>query len=90
MIERKDMEEDTGAEVIEMRRTEDGLGFNIRGGRDSEYVQFRLIHKQNWFEPVLIEPFWSTNQKEDNGIFVSKIRERGTAAEVRILTHNDS
>lgn len=53
------MMEETGAEVIEMRRTEDGLGFNIRGGRDSEYVQ------------------------EDNGIFVSKIRERGTAAEMQ-------
>lgn len=36
------MMEETGAEVIEMRRTEDGLGFNIRGGRDSEYVQFRV------------------------------------------------
>ena len=34
------MMEETGAEEIEMRRTEDGLGFNIRGGRDSEYVQF--------------------------------------------------
>ena len=39
------MMEETGAEVIEMRRTEDGLGFHIKGGRDSEYVQFRLIHQ---------------------------------------------
>ena len=44
---------------IELRKSEDGLGFNIRGGRDAEYV------------------------KEDNGIFVTKIRDRGTAAEVR-------
>ena len=43
------MMEETGAEEIEMRRTEDGLGFNIRGGRDSEYVQFRVdSHQFDW------------------------------------------
>ena len=33
---------------------------------------------------------WSTNQKEDNGIFVSKIRVLGTAAEVYSLKINSA
>ena len=43
---------------IDLQKGEDGLGFNIRGGRDAEYV------------------------REDNGIFVTKIREKGSAAKV--------
>ena len=45
---------------IDLQKGEDGLGFNIRGGRDAEYV------------------------REDNGIFVTKIREKGSAAKVWI------
>ena len=45
---------------IELLKAEDGLGFNIRGGKDAEYV------------------------REDNGIFVTKIRERGSAARVSL------
>jgi C-terminal processing protease CtpA/Prc len=48
---------------IELLKAEDGLGFNIRGGKDAEYV------------------------REDNGIFVTKIRERGSAA--RLLAAGD-
>jgi len=44
---------------LEMRKSKDGLGFNIKGGRDRKFIE------------------------EDNGIFVSTIRENGAAAEVR-------
>ena len=73
---------------IEIEKSKDGLGLNIKGGLDRPFIEVRdpgdLLELTDQCQDIE----WALRSltKEDTGIFVSNIRESGAVAEVRIFS----
>ena len=73
---------------IEIEKSKDGLGLNIKGGLDRPFIEVRDPGDLLELTDQCQEEEWVLRSlmKEDTGIFVSNIRESGAVAEVRIFS----
>ena len=75
---------------VEIEKSKDGLGLNIKGGLDRPFIEVRdpgdLLELTDQCQDIE----WALRSltKEDTGIFVSNIRESGAVAEVGIFPKN--
>ena len=73
---------------IEIEKSKDGLGINIKGGLDRPFIEVRDPGDLLELTDQCQEEEWVLRSlmKEDTGIFVSNIRESGAVAEVRTFS----